>query len=72
MQKPKIPNNKTKKTQPQTSNQHFKHDSKPKICKTLKKRFQSPSFPYLGKATVKGNPKRKGHHNLKLLKELKT
>jgi len=36
MQKPKIPNN-NKKTQPQTSNQYFKHDSRPKTCKTLKK-----------------------------------
>jgi len=37
MQKPKI-SNKTKTTQPRTSNQHFKHDSRPKSCKKLLKK----------------------------------
>jgi len=33
-----------KETQSQTSNQHFKHDSRPKTCKTLKKSFKTLVF----------------------------
>jgi len=54
MQKPKIPNNKTKKTQPQTSSQHFKYDSRPKTYKTLKKEIKVLASLTLIGANVRG------------------